>query len=165
LRLVLLGARAIDGVDKRKRSTSRARKFGVNEVSESLVSFVATVVCLSDWLFTSNADEEKLFFLLQDSSTTFTEDDDRFRDFFEKRYISLRVGIRKKLLHVVTGTMQWLSDEVFLREDDEEQAEIDEEQQAYEEDLANQIEEASRAHQHKRKEAVAILRNEEPQDE
>jgi hypothetical protein len=51
LRVVLLGLRAIDGSNKRKRSQSRAAKFGVTELSNSMLAFIATVVCISRNLF------------------------------------------------------------------------------------------------------------------
>ena len=46
LRVVLLGPQAIDGSNKRKRSQSRAGKFGVKELSHSLLAFISTVVCI-----------------------------------------------------------------------------------------------------------------------
>ena len=44
LRIVLLGLRAADGSIKFKRSTSRAAKFGVRELSPAFLAFVATVM-------------------------------------------------------------------------------------------------------------------------
>jgi len=116
-------------------------------------------------LSTSNADETKLFFLLGDTPTTFNEDDDRYQAFFQNRYISLAVYLRKKLPHVSAETMKFLNDGVFLQEDEEERAEVDEKQAAYEQDLVKEIEEASHLFQRRRKEVLADLWNEEPQVE
>ena len=44
LRLVLLGPRAVDGSNKRRRSQSRSRKFAVTQLPKSLLAFVAIVV-------------------------------------------------------------------------------------------------------------------------
>lgn len=44
LRAVLLGRRAVDGSNKRKRSQSRSRKFEITTLSTSMLAFFATVV-------------------------------------------------------------------------------------------------------------------------
>lgn len=57
--------------------------------------------------------ERKLFFLLSDS-TTFSEDDDRFRSFFEMRLGSLD-DLQERLPDVYGETLTWLRDEVLTR--------------------------------------------------
>ena len=55
LRVVLLGLRATDGSNKRKRSQSRAGKFGVLEVSNSMLAFIATVVRIHAYLLAADS--------------------------------------------------------------------------------------------------------------
>lgn len=161
LRVVLLGPRAIDGKNKRKRSQSRIKRFAVTVLSESLLSFVATVVCLSKQLAILNTDRTKLFFLLDDS-TTFSEDNERFRTFFENRYLSLTVHLRKKLPGVLRETMTWLNNEVFVSQDNEEEAKLDERQCAFEDALEKEINEASEIFRREREDVVAELRHPRP---
>jgi len=141
--LVLLGPRAIDGSNKRKRSQSRARKFAVTALSKSLLAFISTVIRLFKWLATLNTDRTKLFFLLDKSSTTFSEEDDWFWNFFENRYVSLAVQLYEDLPQVLRETMKWLTYEVFEQQDDAEKAEMDKEQCEFEEELGKDIKEAS----------------------
>jgi len=158
LRLVLLGPRAIDGSNKRKRSQSRARKFAVTALSKSLLAFISTVVRLFKWLAVLNTDRTKLFFLLDKSSTTFSEEDDRFRNFFENRYVSLAVQLHEDLPQVLRETMKWLTCEVFEQQDDAEKAEMDEEQCEFEEELGKDIKEASEILRRRREAAVEEFR-------
>ena len=163
--MVLLGPRATDGSNKRRRSQSRAKKFAVTELSESLISFVATVVCLSKCLANSNTDETKLYFLLDTSTTTFSEDADQFRNFFENRYVSLTNGrLSNDLPQILRQTMRWLNNGVFVQEGDAERAEIDEEQDAFEEEFERGIEEASSVFRSRRMQAIEELRREEEAD-
>jgi hypothetical protein len=57
--------------------------------------------------------------------------------------------------------MKWLTDEVFVPEDDEERVEIDEEQYGFEEKLDREIQEASKEYLRRREEGVRIFRSEE----
>jgi len=155
--VVLLGPRAIDGTNKGKRSQSRVRRFAVTELSKSFLSFIATVVCFSGKLAVMSTDETKLFFLLGDS-TTFSEDNEQFRTFFENRYTSLDVQLRVKLPHVLKETMTWLNNEVFVPEDDEEGAAMDERQYAFEDELDREIDEANDIFRCRRQEVIDELR-------
>jgi hypothetical protein len=157
--VVLLGPRAIDGLNKRKRSQSRARKFAVMELSGSLLAFFATVVRLSKWSTTLNTDgPTKLYFLLG-KSTMFSEDDDQFRDFFENRYISLAEHLPKSLPQTFRVTMEWLNNEVFVQQDDEQREVVDSEQYAFEAELDEDIQEAKKAYRHRREQAIAEMRS------
>jgi hypothetical protein len=73
-----------------------------------------------------------LYFLLSDSPTSLNEDDDRFRLFFDKRYATLARGVDTPI--VIKETKRWLTEQVFVKRDEEMQ-EIDEEQQVFEEEL------------------------------
>ena len=163
LRHILLGGRAIDGSNKSKWSTSRARKYAVKEVSNALVSFVATVARLSNYSTTSNADGKKLYFLLGESPSTFSEDDDRFRTFFENRSLSLTVQLRQEVPHILRETVQWWNDEVFAQDDDEERAEVDKEQEAFEENLRKGIAKTGSEFRRRNKSALQELQGEAPQ--
>ena len=156
-RVVLLGPRAIDGTNKGKRSQSRARKFAMTELSPSFLSFVATVVRLSEQLAILSTDRTKLFFLL-DSSTTFSEDNERFRTFFENRYASLTDQFKKKLPSTLRKTMAWLNSEVFVSQGDDEGVEVDERQHAFENALDKEINEASGILRRRREEAIEEVR-------
>lgn len=141
LRLVLLGPRAIDGSNKTKRSSSRARKFDVPELNSSILAFVATVVRIFYYplvdISTILTRYTKLFFLLTDSPTSFSEEDIRFRTFFEKRYTSFD-KIRTDTPAIFRETMKWLNTEVFVQLDDKGQM-VDEEQLEFEEALNREI--------------------------
>jgi hypothetical protein len=110
---------------------------------------------------TLNTDNStKLYFLLGKSSTSFSEDNDRFRDFFENRYISLADGLQKKIPHILRETMEWLTGEVFVQQDDAEREEVDAEQYAFEEELGREIEEASEESRRRQMEVLADFRRE-----
>ena len=159
LRVVLLGPRATDGSNKRKRSQLRARKFAITELSKSLIAFVATVIHLSRLLATSNADGTKLFHLLSDSST-FSEDDDRVRNFFENRYLSLAVQYRQELPLVLKEILRELNNGVFVPLDGAEELEVDEEQEEFEESLGQEIEAMSKVLKRRREQIVRDFRAE-----
>lgn len=80
----------------------------------------------------------KLYFLLSDSPTSFSEEDEKFRNFFDKRYETLGGGSSLHTPAAIKETKKWLADEVFLNLD-EEQEEIDEEEEAFEDELARAI--------------------------
>lgn len=67
-------------------------------------------------------------------------------DFFKNRYVSLDVRLQKRLPLIWKATMKWLNDEVFLQVDDEELAEIDQQQRAFEKSLFLEIEEVRDSH-------------------
>ena len=119
-------------------------------------------VFLNDWLL-QNTDRTKLYFLLDEVPTTFNEDDDRFRNFFENRYISLAVKLRKELPEILKETMQWLNNEVFDQQANGDKAIHDEEQDAFEEDLDHEIAMASKESKHRRMEAIEMLQDQEIQ--
>ena len=164
LRLVLLGPRSIDGSNKTKRSISRARKFGVQELTSSILAFVATVVCVllsAIDLSKILTHQTKLFFLLTDSPTSFSEEDIRFRTFFESCYTSFN-KIHINTPAIFRETMKWLNTEVFVQSDDKGKA-IDEEQLAFEDELDQEIVKASKAVRHLRR--VAAGRSQPSDDE
>ena len=73
---------------------------------------------------------------------TFSEDDDRFRTFFETRYLSLTVHMKVELRSIVNETMRWLDDEVFVQQENAEKTEFDKEQAVFEASMAKDIREA-----------------------
>lgn len=84
----------------------------------------------------------KLYFLLCEPTKSFCEGDPTFMSFFKSRYVSLDVQLRQKLPRVYMHTLGWLKDEVFLQEDDDEIAQIDEEQREFEGGFLKEVEEA-----------------------
>ena len=139
--LVLLSPRAIDGSNKTKRSSSRARKFDVPELNSSILAFVATVVHIFYYplvdISTILTHYTKLFFLLTNSPTSFSEEDIRFCTFFEKCYTSFD-KIHTDTPAIFRETMKWLNTEVFILLDDKGQM-VDEEQLEFEEALNREI--------------------------
>jgi CHAD domain-containing protein len=97
---------------------------------------------------------KKLFFLLSESPTSFNEDDDKFRTFFESRYNSFDM-LRKKTPRVFRETMEWLNSEVFIQCNNEGEEGIDEEQCAFEEELHHAIVEASGVIERQRRVAIS----------
>ena len=75
------------------------------------------------------------------SSTTFNEDDQKFRSFFQKRYDSIE-DLRTKLEGVFIVTMKWLLDEVFRQDNHEGKTEAEIQQDEFEEEYAQDIEDA-----------------------
>lgn len=107
-----------------------------------------------------NTDSSKLYFLLDTRSIAFSEDDDRFRNFFENRYISLDVKLQDDLPQVLREMMEWLNREVFEQEQDEEEEALFEEQIAFEEDLDGEINAARDLYRRRREAAIAEMRGE-----
>jgi hypothetical protein len=94
--------------------------------------------------------------LLSKSPTSFNEDDDQFRNFFERRYNSF-YKLRKKTPGIFRETMDWLNNEVFIQCDDESRDVIGEEQRTFEEDLDQAIMEASDALVRQRQVAAKLI--------
>ena len=61
--------------------------------------------------------------------------------------------------------MRWLNDEVFVQQGGAEKAEVDEEQDAFENDLGKEIEGASKVFRRRREQAVEDIRREAQADE
>ena len=76
--------------------------------------------------------------MLSDSPTSFSEEDEKFRNFFDKRYETLGGGSNVRTPTAIKETKRWLEDEVFtvLNEGKEE---FDEEEDEFEEELAQAI--------------------------
>ena len=70
--------------------------------------------------------------------------------------MSLTEGLKKGVPEILMETMAWLTSEVFDQEGDVEQAQIDEEQQAFEEAFDEDIKVAKDAYQQRRQ----LLRDE-----
>jgi hypothetical protein len=94
--------------------------------------------------------------LLSNNPTSFNEDNDKFRNFFKNRFASL-VRIRSKTPLGFKEMTEWLNSEVFVQQDDKGTAEIDEEQRAFEDELAQAISEESNAVRRRRELAVSYL--------
>lgn len=82
--------------------------------------------------------------MLSESPTSLNEDDDVFRNFFNRRYLTL-LQLQKDTPGISRETMKWLNDEVFVQLNDEKKTEVDEKQRAFEEDLQQLFLEAKNA--------------------
>jgi len=78
-----------------------------------------------------------LFFLLS-NTTTFSEDDDQFRSFFQKRYDSID-NLRTKLEETFNATMSWLLGEVFSQPTRRDKTEVEIQQDEFEEEYARDM--------------------------
>lgn len=137
----------------------------MNDVSPSLAAFVSTVVRALNQLPMLNANGTKLYFLLLGNSPkSFSEDDEKFRRFYDYRYLSL-IDLNCGSPHIMMETAQWWNDEVFVQEEDEEEAEVDKEQEAYEAKLARKIARAGKEQRQRREEVLQDLREEALQGE
>jgi hypothetical protein len=94
------------------------------------------------------------------SPTSFNEDDDQFRNFFERRYNSF-IKLHKQTPGILKETMDWLNNEVFTQYDDEGREATDKEQRAFEEKLDQAIVEASNARVRRRQEAASLIHGRE----
>jgi hypothetical protein len=89
---------------------------------------------------TTRTNEKKLFFLLS-TSETFSEDDQVFRNFYQKRFDSVE-NLRDNLEGVFTATMRWLLGEVFRQDTRGGRTEAEIKQDEFEEGYARDMEEA-----------------------
>lgn len=67
-------------------------------------------------------------------------------------------GLRRDIPTVFRETVRWLTDEVFVQQDDEEKADMDEEQYMFEEDFSESLRMARDEFRRQRKEAVDEFR-------
>ena len=67
-------------------------------------------------------------------------------------------GLQQNIPTVLKDTVRWLTEEVFVQQDDEEKADMDEEQYAFEEDFSESLKMAKDELRRKRKEAIEEFR-------
>lgn len=82
-------------------------------MSDSMISFVTTVVCRPKPTGCSHTDEMQLYFLLSDL-TIFSEEDEQFRSFFENRFASIE-ELKTKRPHRYEALVLWLDDELSIK--------------------------------------------------